>query len=322
MGREVPCGRGSRVCDEWGFQLGLATLPGGGQTACHDECGGALFDLLDEAGFRVDRGSDGRGPRHLFTTLIPPAELLQSGQPPAIVPDACFAAALPAAATARNAVRGQPLPERVLLFDVKTLYGGGGLYFEARARDEQSGAVAERAHRVNGGARGGEYGGHARELDERFNRRGLQGQLLTPVADRLASFTQVRGLVFGQYSEVSPDVNSLVLLAANALARKSWRLATPTCGRSTHTRCTPARTRTDPPARGEAAARGAWEGRASGAELSRAAGGGRAGRGDLDCDPERGGRAGHGPGRLRVRCAVRASVCPRAVLSCCERGGR
>ena len=33
------------------------------------------------------------------------------------------------------------------LFDVKTIFGGNGLYQCPRARDEQSGAVAERAHR-------------------------------------------------------------------------------------------------------------------------------------------------------------------------------
>ena len=40
---------------------------------------------------------------------------------------------------------------------------------------------------------------------------------------RLTSFTQVRGLVFGQYGEASADVHSLIELAAHALARKWWR---------------------------------------------------------------------------------------------------
>jgi hypothetical protein len=38
----------------------------------------------------------------------------------------------------------------VLLFDVKTIHGGGGLYFTAWARDGQSGAVAQRAWDVDG----------------------------------------------------------------------------------------------------------------------------------------------------------------------------
>ena len=48
------------------------------------------------------------------------------------------------------------------------VYGGGTLYLSARAREEQSGAVAERAHAVNGTDSGGEYGAHARLLDARF----------------------------------------------------------------------------------------------------------------------------------------------------------
>ena len=55
-------------------------------------------------------------------------------------------------------------------------------------------------------------------LDFQFSRHGT-----TPIADRLASFTQVRGLVFGQYAEASLDVHALIDLAAHALARKHWR---------------------------------------------------------------------------------------------------
>ena len=36
------------------------------------------------------------------------------------------------------------------LFDVKIIFGGNGLYQCLRARDEQSGAVAERAHKCAG----------------------------------------------------------------------------------------------------------------------------------------------------------------------------
>ena len=214
-GRSIPCGGqgGSRVCDLWGRQLGLATLPGGGMTDCHDECGNALFELMLEAGYRFELE-----PRSVFTSLIPPATLLHARTPPRIVPDAMGAAAMPAAATARNARRGNALASRVLLWDVKTIHGGSTWYSCARARDDQSGAVAERAHAVNGGPRGGEYGRHARALDFQFSRHGT-----TPVADRLASFTQVRGLVFGQYAEASLDVHALIDLAAHALARKHWR---------------------------------------------------------------------------------------------------
>ena len=45
----------------------------------------------------------------------------------------------------------------------------------------------------------------------------------SPILDRLRSFTQVRGLVFGNYGEASPDVHALVELAARGIAAKRWR---------------------------------------------------------------------------------------------------
>ena len=101
----------------------------------------------------------------------------------------------------------------------EAIFGGGGLYLAPRARDEQSGAVAERAHRVGGGGSGGQYGHHARALDQAHSPPGT-----TPIADRLASFGQVRALVFGQYAECSADVDSLVTHAAHEIARRRWRL--------------------------------------------------------------------------------------------------
>ena len=111
---------------------------------------------------------------------------------------------------------------RKYLWDFKAIHGGGGIYHCARARDEHAGAVAERAHRINGGAGGGEYGAHARELDAVINaREGTPGG--TAAAAHLRSFTQVRGLVVGEYAEASPDVHALITLAGHALARKHWR---------------------------------------------------------------------------------------------------
>ena len=45
---------GEGACDVWGVQLGLATLPSGGMTELHDECGRALFDLAKEARLHFD----------------------------------------------------------------------------------------------------------------------------------------------------------------------------------------------------------------------------------------------------------------------------
>ena len=91
----------------------------------------------------------------------------------------------------------------MLLFDVKTVHGGGDVYVSAWARTAQSGAVQERAWRVQHS-----YTHHAGRLDTADSPAGT-----TPTADRLGTFTRVRGLVFGQYGEASPDVHSLLTIA-------------------------------------------------------------------------------------------------------------
>ena len=95
------------------------------------------------------------------------------------------------------------------------IFGGGyaTIYLCARARSEQTGAVAEREHRVNG-----EYKTHARRLDAAHSSPGTE-----PILQRLQSFGPVRGLAAGQYSEVSPDVHSLIQVCAESLANKNWR---------------------------------------------------------------------------------------------------
>ena len=99
------------------------------------------------------------------------------------------------------------------LFDVKTIFGGNGLYQCPRARDEQSGAVAERAHRC-----AGEYLSAARAADRQYSAPGTN-----PILDRLRSFGQTRGLAFGAYGEASPDVHALLTVAADGLAARQWR---------------------------------------------------------------------------------------------------
>ena len=100
--------------------LGLASLPGGGHTAAHDEAMRTIFDLTQEAGLGFELE-----PRHVFTSLIDPATLAQlplgATGLPSIIPDFLGAASMPAAATARMpgraapARRGPSLPSRVLL---------------------------------------------------------------------------------------------------------------------------------------------------------------------------------------------------------------
>ena len=110
-----------------------------------------------------ERGVDVRvevEPRGIFTTLIPTQVLLRPGPSPGAVPDAAIDVSLPAPATARNATAGPRLPMQRWLFDAKTIFGGNALYQCPRAREEQSGAVAERSRRV-----GGEYLTAARAAD-------------------------------------------------------------------------------------------------------------------------------------------------------------
>ena len=99
------------------------------------------------------------------------------------------------------------------LFNVKTIFGGSGLYQCPRARDEQSGSVAERAHRC-----AGEYLSAARAADRQYSAPGTN-----PILDGLRSFVQTRGLAFGAYGEASPDVHALLTVAADGLAARQWR---------------------------------------------------------------------------------------------------
>ena len=66
---------------------------------------------------------------------------------------------------------------------MKAVYGATSRYQCPRARDEQSGAVAERAHRC-----AGEYLRAAREADRQYSAAGTN-----PILDRLRSFGQTRG---------------------------------------------------------------------------------------------------------------------------------
>jgi hypothetical protein len=65
------------------------------------------------------------------------------------------------------------------LFDVKTIFCGNGLYQCPRARDEQSGAVAERAHKC-----AGEYLSAARAADRQYSAPGTN-PILEGDSDRL-----------------------------------------------------------------------------------------------------------------------------------------
>ena len=119
--------------------------------------------------------------------------------------DAAVDLASPPAATRRYVQQGRtPQPLTRHLVDFKSIMAGGDIYRCARARDEQSGAVAERAHRVHP-----DYLRAARSLDTQF-----YAAPATPVMDRLMSHGQVRALVFGAHGEGSPDVHHCIEASA------------------------------------------------------------------------------------------------------------
>ena len=148
-GQSIACGRATRVCDAFGVQLGLAMLPGGGHTACHEECAELIFGVM--GGGRGDGGA--REPRHLFTSVLPPTMLMGPGRPLGVVPDARASLSLSREVVGARgqASRASTAVHREWVFDVKTIHGGGGTYLSARARDEQCGGVLERAYHVCGG---------------------------------------------------------------------------------------------------------------------------------------------------------------------------
>jgi hypothetical protein len=92
----------------------------------------------------------------------------------------------------------------------------------ARDDSSQGRCVAERAHRVAACTpSGGEYGGHAEELEAQFPTYDrITAAQQYPIRDRLASYNQVRGLVFGNYAGASP-------LARRALAHSLSLRLTP-----------------------------------------------------------------------------------------------
>ena len=230
-GRTIPCLRRpsggvarDRVCDPYGWELGLALLPGGDDLECHDAVGGELFSILQASGLYLQLQ-----PATIFHSCLPPHVFADRGRPPSIVPDAAIHVALPRVATAR----GVPQPRttelaRLLLFDVKTIHAGTQHYFSAHAAEEQSGAVRHREHTV-----WPDYQRAARALDRTHHpvvdpvtgrpRPRLPPDGPGPVEQRLESFTATRGLVFGAYSEASVDVHRLLDAAATRYATDHWR---------------------------------------------------------------------------------------------------
>lgn len=201
-GRHIHERRRLRVCDEFGFELGLAKLPGSADTVCHDAISTVLFQLALGAGIQ-----GAVEPRHLFHAVIPAHVLHDQGAPPAVVPDAYMHVAL----QLEGRMRARRATAADWMLDVKTLHGRGSHYKTCDTR-RQTAAVANRAAAVPT-----DYARHARAID---TEHGLGGA----VEARLRMLGDVAGLVVGQYAEGSPAVHALIAAIASAMAGRRWRL--------------------------------------------------------------------------------------------------
>ena len=208
VGASIPTtDAGLQVCDAHGTCLRRCHLPVVTYDGVHDELMEMWEELLREAHVVHDPE-----PSTIFTSLIPAAVLMDSRNPPGIIPDFWADVAMPAYGTAvpGTAARRQDGVLRRYFFDVKGLQGGGRAYAGTRA---QSGAVIARAARVDG-----EYRRHAQRLDQAHS-----PAMTTPIADRLRQYGEVRGLTHGAYAEASPDVHHLTSALADSIARRVWR---------------------------------------------------------------------------------------------------
>ena len=185
-------------------------LPGGSHTACHDTIADTLLSICEEAGLEVRAE-----PSTIFARAIPAVDLIAARGQSGIIPDASVVVSLPAALTTPSDRPSRlRLPERRLLWDVKTIHGDTSWYQTARARDQQCGAVEGRAQVVHQG-----YLAHARRLDRRFHAGRHPGLVEQIILDH----GRVRGAAFGAYGEWSWDVEWLIEAAASTAAHRLWR---------------------------------------------------------------------------------------------------
>ena len=213
-GSSIPCASMARArrgeplrCDPFGKALANAVLPGGFKEP-HDDVEWELFEITKDAGLQTELQ-----PRHLFTSVVPVAHLLDQRNNGTIVPDASCRVALPPVSFETNQPRVRALSARTQLFDIKTIHRGGGHYRTGSLTNGmQSGAVMQRARVVNN-----DYVKNARKLDRQHSSTGT-----TPIEARLRSFGDVRATVFGAYGEASRDVHLLLGVAADEMATRLW----------------------------------------------------------------------------------------------------
>ena len=108
-----------RICDAYGFQLGLATLPGNSNDECHEAAGSELFDIIMEARLPIELQ-----PSHYFTAFVPVARLLAPGNSPGLVFDAAMPnLSLPEVVTLIGQRRGRPTGAQLALSENFVFFG-------------------------------------------------------------------------------------------------------------------------------------------------------------------------------------------------------
>ena len=215
-GKYIPCSLNQHTtCCKFGFELSSATLPVATFNDPHDEASQALYMGLMSTvtTVRVE-------PAHLFSGIVPPDLMVPTEykKQPAIVPDAAVTVSIPAAQTARHARQSETAqPLRMQLFDTKSIHAFNAYQHGQREREDQGGAVAARARKVET-----EYRAHARKMDARIA-TAQNAPLATAVQTHLQTLGPIRAAVLGHFGECSPDIHHLVRAAAESLAATRWR---------------------------------------------------------------------------------------------------
>ena len=191
------------VLDRFGFRLSSLPLPGDAWRAQHDALKWRLVEDAREMGVDVKPEVYG-----LFAACIPQASRsrfdgLPTRKRQGLVPDLRMRLQWDDAG-----------PQQDLLLEVKTLHVGSTTYPSSAAA--RCSAVFRRA-----GAIPSEYASKARKVDRDYC--GTVGSETGPVAQRLVALGPVKGLVFGAFSEGSPDVHRLLSALSQSGARRHSR---------------------------------------------------------------------------------------------------
>ena len=180
---------GRRRVDIYGDNVVSEPVAGDGYRKRHDFVKGKLFSLLKWAS--IDSTCE---VFNLFAGLIPQEGLnrLERGRK---------RQGMMADFKVRVAKEGGAVEAESVLAELKVISSCPTRYPRApRKRDK---AVKRRADLLPA-----EYARHAKKIDTEYG--GVPKEVMGPVARKLASFPRLRGWVFGNWAEASPDVHTLI----------------------------------------------------------------------------------------------------------------